>query len=85
MEGSHWIRHEVSGASGWATVIIIILAMIFVTNILTIVTFKRMRELQLQHYLIICLAVVDLVTVLPLLVWAVDYLQGYLVLNSNLF
>ena len=47
MEGSHWIRHEVSGAFGWATVIIIILAMIFVTNILTIVTFKHMRELQL--------------------------------------
>ena len=58
--------------------------MIFVTNILTIVTFKRMRELQLQHYLIICLAVVDLVTVLPALPGAFRYLQGYLVLNNNL-
>ena len=58
--------------------------MIFVTNILTIVTFKCMRELQLQHYLIICLAVVDLVTVLPALLGALRYLQGYLVLNNNL-
>ena len=43
-----------------------------------------MRELQLQHYLIICLAVVDLVTVLPALPGALRYLQGYLVLNNNL-
>ena len=40
-----------------------------------------MRGLQLQHYLIVCLAIVDLVTVLPHLIGVVGYFKEYLVLN----
>ena len=84
MDNIGWTRNEVSGSSGRGTVLLSILIMIVITNILNLITFKHMRRLQLQHYLIICLTIVDLVTVLPHLVAVVGYFQGFVVLNLAL-
>ena len=84
MDNLSWTRNEVSVSSGRGTVLLSILIMIVITNILNLITFKHMRRLQLQHYLIICLTIVDLVTVLPHLVAVVGYFQGFVVLNLAL-
>ena len=81
MDSLSWTRNEVRLSAGWGTLILTILIMITITNILTILTFKNMRRLQLQQYLIVSLAIVDLVTVLPHLTAVVGYFNGYLLLN----
>ena len=81
MDSLSWTRNEVRLSAGWGSVLLTILIMITSTNILTVLTFKHMRGLQLQHYLIVCLAIVDLVTVLPHLIGVVGYFKEYLVLN----
>ena len=81
MDSLHWTRNEVRFPAGWGTVTLTILIMITITNILTILTFKNMRRLQLQQYLIVSLAIVDLVTVLPHLIAVVGNFKGYLILN----
>ena len=81
MDSLSWTRNEVRLSAGWGTLILTILIMITITNILTILTFKNMRKLQLQQYLIVSLAIVDLVTVLPHLTAVVGYFNGYLLLN----
>lgn len=84
MEGSDWTRYDISVSSRLAAVLLITLPAIALSNTLNLVTFKQMKKLQLQHYLIICLSVVDLATVLPHLVGLIGYLKGYLILNYTL-
>ena len=60
---SKWTHFEVNWPL-WLTVLrgIIYLAII-ITNILILATFVRMRKRKFQHHLMICLALVDLLTV----------------------
>lgn len=75
---------EVVLPSEVATVTATILIMIMITNTLTLLTFKHMKKLQLQHYLMICLAVVDLLTVFPHLVSLIGFLNRFLKLSDAL-
>ena len=60
---SKWTYYEVNPPPGLRESSAIIYLAIIITNILILVTFRRMRTLTLQHHLMICLALVDLLTV----------------------
>ena len=79
MDSFSWTHNEIRLSAGWGTVMLTMLIMITITNILTVLTIKYMRRLQLQQYLILSLAIMDLVTVLPHLTAVVGYFKGYLV------
>ena len=60
---SKWTYYEVDPPPGLRDSSAIIYLAIIITNILILVTFRRMRKLTLQHHLMICLALFDLLTV----------------------
>ena len=60
---SKWTHYEVDPPPGLRESSAIIYLAIIITNILILVTFRRMRKLTLQHHLMISLALFDLLTV----------------------
>ena len=60
---SKWTYYEVDPPPGLRESSAIIYLAIIITNILILVTFRRMRKLMLQHNLMIFIALVDLLTV----------------------
>lgn len=84
MNSSLWTYHEVPVPSELTVLPVIIIILIIVTNLLILLTFKRIKKLQLQQYLMVCLAVVDMLTVLPHLSGVVGFCRGYLYLTDSL-
>ena len=84
MNQSAWIYYKATLPSELAILTAILLLMIIITNILTLITFRRMEPLPLINYSMGCLAVVDLLTVLPHIPGFVGIIQGYLVLTKDL-
>ena len=84
MNQSKWTRYDSEAPRGLAVVNMTVYFSIVTTNILILVTFKRMRRVLLQHRLMICLAVVDLLTVLPQLPTMVTLWTGSLSLTETL-
>ena len=84
MNQSKWTRYDSEAPRGLAVVNMTVYFSIVTTNILILVTFKRMRRVLLQHRLMICLAVVDLLTVLPQLPTMVTLWKGSLSLTKTL-
>ena len=75
---------EIVLPSELAALYMIMSILIIITNILTLLVFKSMKSLQLQHYLMICLAAVDLSTVLPHIVGFICLVRGFLSINEIL-
>ena len=65
MNGSRWTCYKSEAPCGLAVVNTIVCFGILTTNILILVTFKQMKKVSLLYHLMICLAVVDILTVPP--------------------
>lgn len=78
---STWSSYDIVLPSELSVMYMIMFILII---ILTLITFKRMKTLQLQHYLMICLAVVDLSTVPPHLFGFIGYVKGFLPIDETL-
>ena len=72
---------EAALSSAQAVMLGVELPAIIFTNILSLLTFKRMNELQLQHYLLMSLALSDLVMVIPLMVTIIGLVNEPLLQN----
>lgn len=79
-----WKTVEIVLPSELSVVYMITFILIIITNILTLVVFKSMKSLQLQHYLMISLAVVDSSTVPLHMVGFIGYVKRFLSIDETL-
>ena len=73
----------VAWPAGVAVVPLSISLFILVSNVMVVIGFKRMRNLQIQHYYMIGLIVADMLTLAPFSVSVLGIFQGYVVLSAR--
>lgn len=81
---SRWTLHKSMLPREVAIVPILITLGILVNNILLLITFRRMRKLQVQHFFMIGLALADLQTILPYSVSIYVVIRGEVWLTDRL-
>ena len=81
---TNWTVYTTSISAELAVIPSLILLLILINNILVLVTFKRMPDLKLQHYIIMGLACADLVPLPSFSVTTVTMAAGHITLTDTL-
>lgn len=66
-----------------AVIPLVVILLIFINNLIVLVTFKRMKKLQIQHHFMIGLAVADLLTSIPYIISLNTLLRGHITITEN--
>lgn len=80
----NWTQYQTDLPKEQAAVTILNSLFIFINNVLVLLTFSRMRALQLQHYLMVGLCVADLTNLVPEATSTVIMLRGSIWLTKGL-
>ena len=79
-----WKQHFTALPTIFGLIPVFIFCGIIANNAIVLVTFKRMGKLKLQHYLMIALAVADLLTLIPVSAMVLATINGSIWLTETL-